>query len=72
MTKYDFEQFSEPISCESWKLKNINLENNTAEIILTDSDGQEFSHTFQGMTPEDSIEFIRTECAEKLKKHEAE
>jgi hypothetical protein len=49
MIKYKFEQFDEPIECEYWNLKNItlNVDYFNAEIILTDVNGLNFSHTFQ-------------------------
>lgn len=59
MTKYKFEQFDEPINCESWRLRTINLETSSLEIILTDTNGQEYSHTFN------NIMFLLTTVNEK-------
>jgi hypothetical protein len=69
---YKFEQFDEPINCESWYLRNINLEYDSTEIILTDTDGKQYSHTFRDFITFDSstIEDIKTECEVALKTYE--
>ena len=48
MIEYRFEQFDEPIKCEFWNLKTLtlNVDKFNAEIVLTDVDGETFSHTF--------------------------
>ena len=48
MIQYKLEQFDDPIECEYWNLKNLtlNVDKFNAEIILTDVDGDTFSHTF--------------------------
>ena len=48
MITYKLDNFDEPIECEYWNLKTLTLDVDkfNAEIVLTDVDGEAFSHTF--------------------------
>ena len=60
MKKYLLPQFEAHIDCENWFIRTINLENGSIEIILLDTKGLRYSHTFYDVELVDSIQDNKT------------